>query len=54
MFDIAKKKAFVCDLDGTLFMGANPIKSAVDFVATPPAIVVETFDKVQHAKVAAR
>ena len=32
MFDIAKKKAFVCDLDGTLFMGANPIKSAVDFV----------------------
>ncbi|MBQ6142187.1 MAG: HAD hydrolase-like protein [Kiritimatiellae bacterium] len=32
MFDIAKKKAFVCDLDGTLFMGPNPIKSAVDFV----------------------
>ena len=32
MFDIAKKKAFVCDLDGTLFMGVNPIKSAVDFV----------------------
>ena len=32
MFDISKKKAFVCDLDGTLFMGANPIKPAVDFV----------------------
>ena len=32
MFDIAKKKAFVCDLDGTLFMGPNPIKPAVDFV----------------------
>ena len=32
MFDIEKKKAFVCDLDGTLFMGPNPIKPAVDFV----------------------
>ena len=32
MFDIAKKKAFVCDLDGTLFMGPNPIRPAVDFV----------------------
>ena len=32
MFDISKKKAFVCDLDGTLFMGPNPIKPAVDFV----------------------
>ena len=32
MFDLAKKKAFVCDLDGTLFMGPNPIKPAVDFV----------------------
>ena len=31
-FDIARKKAFVCDLDGTLFMGPNPIKPAVDFV----------------------
>ena len=31
-FDITKKKAFVCDLDGTLFMGPNPIKPAVDFV----------------------
>ena len=31
-FDIKKKKAFVCDLDGTLFMGPNPIKPAVDFV----------------------
>jgi len=32
MFDLTKKKAFVCDLDGTLFMGANPIPSAVKFV----------------------
>ena len=32
MFDITKKKAFVCDLDGTLFMGPNPIRPAVDFV----------------------
>ena len=31
-FDISKKKAFVCDLDGTLFMGTNPIRPAVDFV----------------------
>ena len=31
-FDIKKKKAFVCDLDGTLFMGPDPIKPAVDFV----------------------
>jgi len=31
-FDIAKKKAFVCDLDGTLFMGPNPIVPAVRFV----------------------
>ena len=31
-FDLAKKKAFVCDLDGTLFMGPNPIPSAVKFV----------------------
>ena len=32
MFDLNKKKAFVCDLDGTLFMGPNPIKPAVEFV----------------------
>jgi len=32
MFDLRKKKAFVCDLDGTLFMGAKPIPSAVKFV----------------------
>lgn len=32
MFDLAQKKAFVCDLDGTLFMGPNPIRPAVDFV----------------------
>ena len=31
-FDISKKKAFVCDLDGTLFMGPHPIAPAVDFV----------------------
>ena len=31
-FDLSAKKAFVCDLDGTLFMGPNPIESAVDFV----------------------
>ena len=31
-FDLTKKKAFVCDLDGTLFMGPNPIPSAVKFV----------------------
>ena len=31
-FDISKKKVFVCDLDGTLFIGARPIKPAVDFV----------------------
>lgn len=31
-FDINSKKAFVCDLDGTLFMGGNPIRPAVDFV----------------------
>ena len=32
MFDLRKKKAFVCDLDGTLFMGPNPIEPAVKFV----------------------
>ena len=32
MFDLSKKKAFVCDLDGTLFMGPNPIEPAVRFV----------------------
>ena len=32
MFDVNRKKAFVCDLDGTLFMGPNPIAPAVDFV----------------------
>lgn len=31
-FDLSRKKAFVCDLDGTLFMGPNPIQPAVDFV----------------------
>lgn len=32
MFDISRKKAFVCDLDGTLFMGPDLIAPAVDFV----------------------
>jgi HAD superfamily hydrolase (TIGR01450 family) len=32
MFDLSKKKAFVCDLDGTLFMGPDPIEKAVEFV----------------------
>ena len=31
-FDLKKKKAFVCDLDGTLFMGPHPIAPAVKFV----------------------
>ncbi len=31
-FDITNKKAFVCDLDGTLFMGPHPIVPAVNFV----------------------
>lgn len=31
-FNLQKKKAFVCDLDGTLFMGKRPIIPAVRFV----------------------
>lgn len=31
-FKLADKQAFVCDLDGTLFMGSSPIKAAVRFV----------------------
>ena len=31
-FDITKKKAFVCDLDGTLFRGPNPLVPAINFV----------------------
>lgn len=31
-FDAASKKAYVCDLDGTLFVGSTPIKPAIDFV----------------------
>ncbi len=31
-FSLARKKAFVCDLDGTLFMGNRPIAPAIDFV----------------------
>ena len=32
MWNTADKKAFVCDLDGTLFMGPDPIAPAVKFV----------------------
>lgn len=31
-FDLQEKRAFVCDLDGTLFVGDRPIRSAVDYV----------------------
>ncbi len=31
-FDLSAKRAFVCDLDGTLFMGKRPIEPAVRFV----------------------
>ena len=31
-FDLQAKRAFVCDLDGTLFVGDRPIRSAVDYV----------------------
>ena len=31
-FELEKKKAFVCDLDGTLFLGGEPIPGAVKFV----------------------
>lgn len=31
-FDLQRKKAFVCDLDGTLFMGSRPIEPAIRFV----------------------
>ena len=31
-FEFNQKKAFVCDLDGTLFMGPHPIEPAVLFV----------------------
>ncbi len=31
-FNRQKKKAFVCDLDGTLFVGSHPIGPAVQFV----------------------
>ena len=31
-FDCQKKKALVCDLDGTLFMGSRPIVPAIRFV----------------------
>ena len=31
-FDLNKKKAFVCDLDGTIFLGGKPIPGAAKFV----------------------
>ena len=31
-FSLSRKKVFVCDLDGTLFMGPNPIVPSVSFV----------------------
>ena len=31
-FELWRKKAFVCDLDGTLFMGSRPIEPAIRFV----------------------
>lgn len=31
-FDLRQKRAFVCDLDGTLFVGDKPIRPAVDYV----------------------
>ncbi len=31
-FELHAKKAFVCDLDGTLFMGSRPIAPAIRFV----------------------
>ena len=31
-FDLSAKRAFVCDLDGTLFMGCRPIVPAIRFV----------------------
>lgn len=31
-FVLARKRAFVCDLDGTLFMGSRPIEPALRFV----------------------
>jgi HAD superfamily hydrolase (TIGR01450 family) len=37
VFDLSKKKAFVCDLDGTLFVGSRPIAPAIRFVKTHEA-----------------
>jgi HAD superfamily hydrolase (TIGR01450 family) len=31
-FDLKQKKAFICDLDGTLYIGSNPISSAIEFI----------------------
>lgn len=31
-FDINKKKALICDMDGTLYLGQKPIQEAIDFV----------------------
>lgn len=31
-FDIATKKALICDMDGTLYLGQTPIDSAINFI----------------------
>lgn len=31
-FDISKKKLLICDMDGTLYIGDQPIQNAIDFV----------------------
>ncbi len=39
-FTLTGKKAFVCDLDGTLFMGSRPIAPAVRFVQERAAVLL--------------
>lgn len=31
-FDIKDKKALICDMDGTLYIGNNPIQESIDFI----------------------
>lgn len=33
-FDLNKKKAIICDMDGTLYVGNNPISEAINFIKT--------------------
>lgn len=35
-FDVSKKKAMLCDLDGTLYIGETPIASAVNYINENP------------------